>query len=100
MMTKFADGGIPNAENVAGKVREAFEKQSNWKRSEAEMREVRRQVTFAIFSEEDDLNKVTATVDALFTLLQRSYQRRSAGVTGTNSKPACWSGPRAPPRGP
>jgi hypothetical protein len=30
-------------------------------------------VTFAIFSEEDDLNKVTATVDALFTLLQTSY---------------------------
>lgn len=36
--------------------------------------EARKQVTFAIFSEEDDLNKVTTTVDALFTLLQRSYK--------------------------
>jgi len=74
MMSKFTEDGIPNPEKVAGKVREAFEKHPNWKISEAELREVRKQVTFAIFSEEDDLNKVTATVDALFTLLQRSYK--------------------------
>ncbi len=74
MMSKFTDEGIPNAEKVAGKVREAFEKHPNWKTGEAEMREARKQVTFAIFSEEEDLNKVTATVDALFTLLRRSYQ--------------------------
>jgi type I restriction enzyme R subunit len=74
MVSKFTDEGIPNPEKVAGKVREAFEKHPNWKTSEAEMREARKQVTFAIFSEEDDLNKVTTTVDALFTLLQRSYK--------------------------
>jgi type I restriction enzyme R subunit len=74
MMSKFTEEGIPNPEKVAGKVREAFEKHPNWKTSEAELREARTQVTFAIFSEEDDLNKVTATVDALFTLLQRSYK--------------------------
>jgi type I restriction enzyme R subunit len=72
MMSKFTDEGIPNPEKVAGKVREAFEKHPNWKTSEAELREARKQVTFAIFSEEDDLNKVTATVDALFTLLQKA----------------------------
>jgi type I restriction enzyme R subunit len=74
MMSKFTDEGIPNPEKVAGKVRDAFEKHPNWKTSEAELREARKQVTFAIFTEEDDLNKVTATVDALFTLLQRSYK--------------------------
>jgi type I restriction enzyme R subunit len=74
MLSKFADEGIPNPEKVAGKVREAFEKHPNWKTSEAELREARKQVTFAIFSEEDDLNKVTLTVDALFTLLQRNYK--------------------------
>ena len=74
MVSKFTDEGIPNPEKVAGKVREAFEKHPNWKTSDAELREARKQVTFAIFSEEDDLNKVTATVDALFTLLQRSYK--------------------------
>ena len=57
MMSKFTDEGIPNPEKVAGKVREAFEKHPNWKTSEAELREARKQVTFAIFSEEDDLNK-------------------------------------------
>ena len=74
MVSKFTEEGIPNPEKVAGKVREAFEKHPNWKTSEADLRESRKQVTFAIFSEEDDLNKVTATVDALFTLLQRSYK--------------------------
>jgi type I restriction enzyme R subunit len=74
MMSKFTDEGIPNPEKVASKVREAFEKHPNWKTSEAELREARKQVTFAIFAEEDDLDKVTATVDALFTLLQRSFR--------------------------
>jgi type I restriction enzyme R subunit len=74
MISMFTDEGIPNAEKVAGKVREAFEKHPNWKTGEAEMREARKQVTFAIFSEEDDLNKVTATVDALFTLLRRMFK--------------------------
>ena len=74
MVSKFTEEGIPNPEKVAGKVREAFEKHPNWRTHEAELREARKQVTFAIFSEEDDLHKVTATVDALFTLLQRSYK--------------------------
>ena len=74
MVSKFAEEGIPNPERAAGKVREAFENHPNWKTSEAELREARKQVTFAIFSEEDDLNKVTVTVDALFTLLQRSFR--------------------------
>ncbi len=71
MMGRFSAEGIPNAEKVAGRVREAFVNHPNWKSSEAEMREVRKQVTFAIFAEEDDMNKVTATVEALFSLLQR-----------------------------
>jgi type I restriction enzyme R subunit len=74
MVSKFTEEGIPNPEKVAGRVREAFERHPNWKTSEAEFREARKQVTFAIFSEEDDLDKVTATVDALFTLLQRSFK--------------------------
>lgn len=74
LMCRFSEEGIPNPEKVAGKVRGAFEKYPNWKTSEADLREARKQVTFAIFSEEDDLSKVTATVDALFTLLQRSFK--------------------------
>ena len=55
-------------------MREGFAMFPNWQRSEAELREVRKQVTFAIFAEEDDIAKVTATVDALFILLQKSFR--------------------------
>ena len=74
VLCKLTDDGIPNPEPVSKKVREAFAKFPNWQRSEAELREVRKQVTFAIFAEEDDMEKVTATVEALFTLLQKSFR--------------------------
>ena len=38
---------------------------------ERELRELRKKVTFAIFAEEDDLNKVTTLVDSIFAVLQR-----------------------------
>lgn len=74
VLCKLTDDGIPNPEPVSKKVREAFAKFPNWQRSEAELREVRKLVTFAIFAEEDDMAKVTATVDALFILLQKSFR--------------------------
>jgi type I restriction enzyme R subunit len=74
VLCKLTDDGIPNPEPASKKVREAFAKFPNWQRSEAEMREVRKQVTFAVFAEEDDMAKVTATVDALFVLLQKSFR--------------------------
>ena len=74
VLCKLTDDGIPNPEPASKKVREAFTKFPNWQRSEAELREVRKQVTFAIFAEEDDMEKVTATVEALFTLLQKSFR--------------------------
>jgi type I restriction enzyme R subunit len=74
VLCKLTDDGIPNPEPVSKKVHEAFTEFPNWQRSEAELREVRKQVTFAIFAEEDDMAKVTATVDALFILLQKSFR--------------------------
>jgi type I restriction enzyme R subunit len=74
VLCKLTDDGIPNPESVSKKVRDAFAKFPNWQRSEAELREVRKQVTFAIFAEEDDMAKVTATVEALFILLQKSFR--------------------------
>ena len=72
VLCKLTDDGIPNPEPVSRKVREAFARFSNWQHSEAELREVRKQVTFAIFAEENDMARVAATVDALFILLQKS----------------------------
>jgi type I restriction enzyme R subunit len=74
VLCKLTDDGIPNPEAVCKRVREAFAKFPNWQRSEAELREVRKQVTFAVVAEEDDMAKATATVDALFVLLQKSFR--------------------------
>jgi len=74
VLCKLSDDGIPNAERASKKVGEAFAKFPNWQRSEAELREVRKQATFAIFAEENDIAKVTATIEALFTLLQKSFR--------------------------
>ncbi|KAB2842868.1 MAG: HsdR family type I site-specific deoxyribonuclease [Burkholderiales bacterium] len=66
------DAKIQNAEAVSRKIRHAFTEFPNWKRSENALRELRKKVTFAIFAETDDLNRVTAMVDGLFTLLEKA----------------------------
>jgi type I restriction enzyme, R subunit len=73
VICKLSDDGIPNPEVVSMKVREAFTQFPNWKRSESELRELRKKVTFAVFNEEEDMQKVTATVESLITLLQKSF---------------------------
>ena len=74
VLCKLTDDGIPNPETASRKVSAAFAKFPNWRSSEAELREVRKDVTFALFAEEDDMEKVTATVEALFTLLKKSFR--------------------------
>jgi type I restriction enzyme R subunit len=74
VLCKLSDDAIPNAEQVSKKVGEAFAKYPNWQRSEAELREVRKQVASAVFAQEDDMAKVAATVEALFMLLQKSFR--------------------------
>ena len=74
VLCKLTDDGIPNPETASRKVAAAFAKFPNWRSSEAELREVRKEVTFALFAEEDDMEKVTATVEALFTLLKKSFR--------------------------
>jgi type I restriction enzyme R subunit len=74
VLCKLTDDGIPNPEQVSKKVAAAFVKFPNWRRSEAELREARNLVTFAVYAEEDDEAKVAATVEALFALLQKSFR--------------------------
>ena len=90
VLCKLTDDGIDNPEAASRKVAEAFTKFPNWQRSEAELRELRKQVTFALLREEDDVEKVTATVEALFTLLRKSFRTmkkkalaRQTGVQGS-----------------
>jgi len=66
------DSGIDNAEDVSRKIKDAFSEFPNWQKSENALRELRKMITFAIFSESDDLEKVTNIVDELFILLERA----------------------------
>jgi len=72
VLCKVQDEGIANAETVSKRVREAFVEFPNWRRSEKELRELRKKVTFAIFAEEENLDKVTVIVDRVFTVLQKT----------------------------
>jgi len=74
VLCKLTNDGIANPDKVSQKVREAFAQHTNWQTSEAELRELRKQVTFALFAEEDDLDKVTGTVEAIFSLLHKSFK--------------------------
>ena len=66
------DAGLSNPEEVSKKIKRAFVEHAGWKQSEKELRELRKNVTFAIFAQEDDLDKVTRIVDDLFTLLSKA----------------------------
>ena len=66
------DAGVGEAANVSSKIKAAFAEYPDWKKSEAALRDLRQKVTFAIFAEFDDPDKVTTIVDELFTLLDKA----------------------------
>ena len=68
------DAKLGNAEAAAKKIKAAFIAHPNWTASEAELRELRKQVTFAIAAELDDLDQVAALVAQLFGLLVKAYK--------------------------
>lgn len=76
VLCHLRDAGIPNAEEVSKKIGEAFVKFVHWRQSEKDQRELRKVVTFAIFSEEDNLEKVALTVDEIFATLDKGVPRR------------------------
>jgi hypothetical protein len=74
VLCKLTDDGIPDPDAVSKKVAAAFATFPNWQRSEAELREVRKRVIFALSAQQEDMQKVTATVESLFKLLQKSFR--------------------------
>ena len=66
--------GLSGAEEVSGQIKKTFEDHPNWRTSEAELRELRKEVTFAIFARMDELDEVTQVVDNLLTLLGKAYE--------------------------
>ena len=70
------DAGLEKAEEVSGKIAGAFSEHPNWRSGESELRELRKDVTFAVYAEEDDLDQVAQIVENLFSLLEKAYALR------------------------
>jgi type I restriction enzyme R subunit len=66
------DANVPNPQAVSARIRSAFLDHPNWTTSEAALRELRQQVTFALFAACDQLEQVTPLVEALFSTLAKS----------------------------
>jgi type I restriction enzyme, R subunit len=69
VFTLLQETGVKDAETVSAKVAKAFVEHPNWGDSEADLREVRKAVTFAVYAAEDDLDQVTRLVEELFSHL-------------------------------
>ena len=65
------DAKIGNAEAISKKIAAAFAAYPNWQTSQAERRELRQEVTFAVFAEIEDFDRVTPIVDALLSRLDK-----------------------------
>jgi hypothetical protein len=65
VFTALQEAGVGNADGVSAKVAKAFVDHPNWQESEADLRELRKSVAFAVCAEMDDLDKVTAIVGRL-----------------------------------
>jgi len=66
------DEGIKDPDQASAKIRTAFLENVNWADSEKELREVRQKITFALYAQEDDEDKVIQIVDQLITLLLKA----------------------------
>src|SRR5205807_684434 len=60
VFTTLQETGVKDAEAVSAKVAKAFVEHPNWRQSEAELRELRKAVTFAVYAQVDDLDDVAA----------------------------------------
>ena len=70
------EANISNPEPVSQQIKTAFVNHPNWRTSEAALRDLRQQVTFALFAACDQLEQVTPLVDALFTTLAKGDRIR------------------------
>lgn len=67
------DKGLPKSEGITKQIKEEFVNNPNWKTSEKELRELRRGVYYAIFAEEDNIDKAASIVEELFNHLFIAY---------------------------
>ena len=63
------DANVPNPQAVSARIRSAFLDHPNWTTSEAALRELRQQITFALVAACEQLDQVTPLVETLFSTL-------------------------------
>ena len=67
----LCDFECPNAEEVSKEIGKAFVEYPLWHEYDDDLRKLRREVTFALVAEEDDVDKVASWVDEIFNLLRK-----------------------------
>jgi len=67
------DKGFKKADEITRQIKGEFINNPNWKTSEKELRELRKGVHFAVFSEEDNIDKAATIVEDLFNQLFKAY---------------------------
>ena len=65
------DANVPNPQAVSARIRSAFLDHPNWTTSEAALRELRQQITFALVAACQQLDQVTPLVESLFSTLAK-----------------------------
>ncbi|MFM9088675.1 MAG: UvrB domain 3-containing protein, partial [Cyanobium sp.] len=68
------EANVPDPEAVSNQIRSAFSSHPNWRSSEAALRELRNQVTFALVASCDQIEQVSPLVEALFNTLAKGEQ--------------------------
>ncbi len=68
---KLKEHGLPNPELASNEIKGAMRRFPNWRSSNNDLRRLRKEVTFAVYRQEDDMNRVTAIVEDIFRILLR-----------------------------
>ena len=67
------DKKFEKAEEITKSIKNAFVDHPYWKSSDKELRSLREAVYYAVFREEDEVDKVADFVDEFFNLLMKAY---------------------------
>ncbi|HRJ55158.1 MAG TPA: HsdR family type I site-specific deoxyribonuclease [Anaerolineales bacterium] len=66
------DAGLSDPDDASARIKTAFLEHPNWAASDKELREVRKLITFALYRQEDDEDKVVSLVEELLVALLKS----------------------------
>ena len=71
---KLAEYEVDNTGKIAQSFSESFNKYPNWKKSEAETRELRKELYLNLLSEIDDIDKAKQIIDDIFNIILKANE--------------------------